>query len=326
MNMNKMKKILILVLLLTGVVGLQAQEVVEAIVAIVNDDYISLSQYKQRHDEFVQALRAQVQGEEFSKQYELIKTQILDRMITDLLLLQEARKANMDPTEQVNMTIERIKNENGFTTDDQLRQAMAQQGVNFVQWKEQLEETIMTQNIIYRDVGSHIVIDDSQIIAYYKKHPDEFTDPPEVTLKAITISSENKTEDEAQEKKRDIVERLDSGEDFAAVAGELSEGAEKESGGDLGSFKEGELEATLSEAISKINPGERTVWLNFRGNWIMLQLVERKASRLKPFDEVRGEVEQKLFNEQRDVGVEKYLVELRERSYIKILIPNPMDR
>ena len=306
-------------------IRLFSQEVVEAIVAIVNDEIISLSEFKREHNEFVQILRSQFEGEEFNKQYNAMKDMILENMITDKLLLQEAKKEDMNPAEQVRMTIDKIKEENNISTDEQLRQVMRQQGIDFDLWRKQLEENILKQNIIYKEVGSSIVIDDSRIIEYYNANPEEFREPEEVTLKAIYIDPQGKTDEEVEAKKQAIIDRLNNSEDFAAVASELSEGPGKEEGGDMGSFKQGELEESLWAAVSKIQEGETTPWLNLRGIWILLKLEERQESRIRSFDEVRDEIQEKMYNEQRQVKLGQFLRELKERSYIKILIPNPID-
>lgn len=323
--MNKKKKFVLFALIVLSTICLFGQEVVEAIVAIVNDEIISLSEFKREHDQVVQMLRSQFEGEEFTRQYNAIKEILLDNMITDRILLQEAKREDLNPAEQIRMTIDRLKEENNISTDEQLRQAMRQQGVNFDAWKNQLEENFLKQNIIYKEVGSSIVIDDSQIIEYYNANQEEFREPEEVTLKAIYVDPQGKSDEEVETKKQTIIERLNNGEDFSEVTSELSEGPGKDEGGDMGSFKQGELEASLWEAVSNIQEGETTPWINLRGVWILLKLEERQESRIKAFDEVRDEIQEKMFNEQRQLKLEEYLKDLKEKSYIKILIPDPLE-
>lgn len=323
--MNKKKKFGLFAILMMSSICLFGQEVVEAIVAIVNDEIISLSEFKREHDEFVQMLRTQFEGEEFTRQYNVMKDMILENMITDRLLLQEARRDDLNPSEQVRRRIDSIKEENNISTDEQLRQAMRQQGVDFDAWKSQLEENILKQSIIYKEVGSTIVIDDSQIIEYYNANQEEFRDPEEVTLKAIYLDPQGKTDEEVETKKQTIINRLDNGEDFAAVVSELSEGPGKEEGGDMGSFKQGELEGSLWDAVSKIQEGEITPWLNLREIWILLKLEKRQESRIKSFDESRDEIQEKMYNEQMQIKLEEYLKELKDKSYIKILISDPLE-
>lgn len=322
--MSRFKSLVVVFMILTGAVLLRSQEVVEAIVAIVNDDVITLSDFKQQHDAFYQALQMQFQGEEFDVRYAQLKKELLETMITDLLLSQEARKQNLDVSEQLRMMIDNMKKEYGFESDEQLRQAMRQQGIDFEGWRKQQEQILMRQAVVYTQVGRDIVIDDTEIVNYYRLHKEEFIEPEQFTLKAITITEEGKDQELVEAKKAEIDAKIAAGEDFGSLASAYSEGPEKDSQGDLGSFKMGEMEQTLERAVQGLKVGEVSPWLNVRGGWYRLQLVSKKAERLKSFEEVRNEIEQKLFEEEQSTKLDAYLENLKKRSFIKILLPDPL--
>lgn len=309
-----------------GVAVMMAKDVVEEIVAIVNEDIITLSRYKEQHDLLYQMLRSQLEGEEFEKQYTAARKEILDSMITDLLLLQLAKEKGVNVNEQVKMTIENIKKENNIESDEVLKREMERQGIVFEQWVKQMEENFQKQAVVFSEVDRSIVIDDSEIVNYYKLHPGEFTDPVEYKLRAIYLSyDEGMSEEEVETKKKEISEKIRTGEDLAALASVYSEGPGKETQGDLGSFRKGQLESTLEQAVEKLKPGEISPWLKTRNGWYLLRLEEKKESRLKPFEEVKKEVEEKLFQERKQKKLDEFLKTLREKSYIKILRPNPLN-
>jgi len=322
---NKIKKLTVALLVLSPIVFLNAQNVVEAIVAVVNDDIITLSDYKKQYESFYQAMQAQFEGEELSLRLKELREQLLDTMITDLLLIQEARKNNMDVSEQLGMMIQNLKEENGFESDEQLRQAMARQGINYDAWRKQQEDYLLKQSVIFVEVGRNIVVDDTEIVNYYRQNQDEFIEPEEVALRAIYVSEEDKTSEEAQAKKDEITAKLESGEDFASLAGQYSEGPEKDSQGSLGTFKKGELEENLYQAVEKLEVGGISPWLQVRGGWYLILLENRTASYVKAFDDVKEEVERKLFEEEQRQKTEEYLESMKNRSFIKILIPNPLE-
>jgi peptidyl-prolyl cis-trans isomerase SurA len=323
--MRKCNRAIVAFLFFVGAGFLAGQEVVEAIVAVVNDDIITLSEYKREYDSLYRMLRARYQGEQFDQQWDLARANLLDTMITDLLLLQEAEKMGLNVSEQVKMTIENIKNENNLSSDEQLKQALAQQGMSFETFRRDLETQFLKQNIIFGEVGRKIAIDDSVIVAYYKQHQEEFIEPVEFTIKAIYIAEEGKTPDEIESKKQEIDRRIEAGGDFGQLASEYSEGPEKDSQGDLGSFKKGELERTLEEPVEALDIGQTSPWISLREGWWKLKLADRRERHLKPFEDVRKEIEEKLFAEEQQKELEKYLNDLKERSYIKILIPNPIE-
>jgi peptidyl-prolyl cis-trans isomerase SurA len=314
--------VLVAGLLIAGM--LYGQEIVEAIVAVVNNDIITLSEYKAEHEALYTFLRSQLEGEEFDKQYEAQKKELLERMITERLLLQEANKMDLNIEEQLRMIIDNIKTQNNIGSDEELRRLMAQQGINFEAWKKQQERGLLQQAVVFNEVGRNITIDETDVINYYDQHPDQFTEPTEYRIRAIFISSEDKSGEEAQRKMEEIDEKLAAGEEMAALAEKYSEGPEKESQGDLGTFKEGELAEPLQKAVEDLSIGSMTSWIQMPNGWFRIILEERKESRLKPFEEVRDEIENMLFNQEQQKRLQEYLEELKNRSYIKILISDPL--
>ncbi|MDH4217833.1 MAG: peptidyl-prolyl cis-trans isomerase [Candidatus Aminicenantes bacterium] len=322
--MNQSHKLVVLAAVLLTAMFLYGQETVEAIVAIVNDDVITLFEYKSEHESLYQFLRSQLQGEEFSKQYEAQKKELLERMITERLLLQEARKSNINVNEQLRMYIDNIKTQYNIGSDEELRRQMAQQGIDFEVWRRQQEKALLQQAVIFSEVGRNIVIDETDVVNYFDQHPDEFTDPTEYKLRAISISSEEKNDDEVRTKIQEIDEKLAAGEDMATLASQYSEGPEKESQGDLGTFKQGELAGPLQNAVENLEAGDMTSWIQMPNGWYRIKLEEKKESRLKPFEEVKSEIENKLYNQEQQKKIQEYVEELKKRSYIKILIPDPL--
>jgi peptidyl-prolyl cis-trans isomerase SurA len=324
--MKKRSAVLIFLLVFSGAVRLFGQEVIEEIVAVVNDEIITLSQFKAEHDDFYQALSAQFKGEEFTKKYVAMKENLLEKMITDLLLLQEAEKMDgINPDEQLRLWLENLKKENNLNSDAELIRALQQQGIDFEEWKKKMRENMMREAVIYSEVRGNVVVDDSETVNYYKLHPEEFTELPEYKLRAIYLSAEGGNEEEVEAKKREINEKISSGEDMGSLAAEYSEGPEKDNQGELGSFKKGELEKDLEQAVEKLKVGEMTPWLKVRAGWFLLKLEEKKESRLKSFEEARRKIEEKFFNEKSQKRLEEFLKDLKEKSLIKILIPNPLD-
>jgi parvulin-like peptidyl-prolyl isomerase len=322
--MNKIKMMLIILVFFCTALLVQTQEIVEAIVAVVNDEFISLTEYKTRHDNFYDMLRAQFQGEDFTKQYELLKNSLMETMITELLLMQEARNLSLDVTEQLTQQIALIKEQNNFTSDDDLRRALAQENMVFEEWVENLELSLLQQAVIYRAVGSSIVVDDSELVGFYNQHLEDFREPVEYTIKGIYVSSDGKSEEEVQSKKQEIDGKISAEEDMSILAAEYGEGPEKDSQGDLGSFIKGQMLPNMEEAVVGLNVGELTPWIEMPAGWYLLRLEDKIESRIKAFDEVRAEIESTLFNEKNETGMQKYLVELKDRSFIKILVPDPL--
>jgi parvulin-like peptidyl-prolyl isomerase len=326
--MSKKRLPLIVLLVFWSINFLFGQEVVDAIVAIVNDDIITVSDYLIEHDMIYEVLRSQFQGEEFTKQYEREKEGILERMITERLLLQEAMRQDIRSTanvdEQIRTLIDNIKAQYNIGSDEDFKRMMAQQGVDYESWIEQQEKNVLQQALIFNEVGRSIAIDETDVVNYYDLHPEEFTELPTYKLRGIYISSEDKSEEDARVKMEEIDRKIAAGEKLEDLAGEYSEGPEKESQGDIGTYKKGEMDKTLEQAVENLEEGALTSWIKIPTGWFLLKMDEKTGSQLRAFEDVKKEIENRLFLQEQQVRIQDYLEDLKKRSYIKILIPDPL--
>jgi peptidyl-prolyl cis-trans isomerase SurA len=327
-----MKKIIAVLALSAGLLGPAAavargQAVVEEIVALVNDDIITLTEFREMLELRLADLRAQApSAEEYDKAAVEVKKGLLDFMITDLLLLQKAKELGLNVQEQIKGMTQKIMQDNNLASEAELRRAVEQQGVPYEVWLKQYEEGMMRSGVLYTEVERSIVLDDAEIVQYYKKNPTEFTSATEYKLNAIYLAAETHPADAAEPLKAAIDAKLKGGAAFADTAAELSDPPMKEAKGELGTFKTGELDRALEAVVEKLKPGETSAWVNTKNGWYLLQLAELKPSALRPFEEARSQVEDKLYNQKRFVKNQEYIKTLRERSYIKILRPDPLGK
>jgi peptidyl-prolyl cis-trans isomerase SurA len=303
-----------------------APQVVEEIVAVVNDDIITLSQYKQEYEIQIQQLKAQnLPAEEYDKQYRLLKSELLNAMITQTLVLQQAKEKNLNVAEELKNNIAAIKKENNFTSDEDLRRAIQQQGISYEQWLKQYEETLLKGMVMVSEVYRSIVLDESEVVQYYKQHPQEFTVPTEYKLRAIYLATEGRTPEALASLKAEIDGKLKAGGAFPDVAAALSDSPMKEAKGDLGTSKKGELDKTLEEAVDKLKAGDISPWVAAKNGSYLLKVEERRDTYLRTFDDSRAEVQEKLLAGKRQQKTEEYITALKDKSYIKILKANPLD-
>ncbi len=300
--------------------------VIEEIVAVVNDDVITLSQYKQQFEVQLQQLRAaNLPAEEYDKQYKNLKSELLNAMITELLILQQAKEKNLNVSEELKTNIANIKKENNFNSDEDLRRAIQSQGMSYEQWLKQYEETMLKSMLMAQEVYRSIALDESEVVQYYKKHPEEFIVPAEYKLSAIYLVGDTRTPEALEALKKEISDKLKGGATFPETASALSDPPLKDAKGELGTFKEGDIDKAILEVISKLKQGETSSWVSARNGWYLLKLEDKTASYQKTFDEARPDVQEKLGMEKRQKKSEEYIAQLKEQSYIKILKPNPLD-
>jgi parvulin-like peptidyl-prolyl isomerase len=306
--------------------ALAGQEVIEEIVAIVNDEIITLTQARDQYNSVLDELRArEISPEEYDKQREILRNELLDAMITDILLLQKAEEQDLNVSEQLRTIIENIKKENNLATDEDLGRALQQQGMTLQSWRQQYEQALLRQAVIYSEVERFIVLDDAEIVQYYRLHPDEFKVPTEFELRAVYLAQDTRTPDDLESLKNTISKELEAGTEFPELASRHSDPPLNETQGELGRFKKGELDKTLEEAVDKLNAGDVSPWIEARNGWYLLKVEERIESFLQPFEEIRETVQTKLFGERRELKLTEYLKTIKEQSYIRIIKPDPWD-
>ncbi len=326
-----MKKIALLPVLLAaaGMMFLAAApqaQVIEEIVAQVNNDIITLSEVRTQFQVQIQQLKSMnLPQDQYDKQYQVIKKDLLNAMILDILLLQKAKELDLNVAEQLKGNLQKIKQDNNFTSDDDLRRAIEQSGMPYDQWLKQFEDRLRREGVLYMDVDRSIVLDDSEIVNYYKLHPQEFTVPTEFGLHAVYLASAGKNPEALAAQKQEIDAKLKAGTPFDDVAATLSDSPVKELKGDLKTVKKGEIDKTLEQAVEKMKTGDISPWVEAKNGWYLIKLVDKKESRLQTFTEVKDQVQQRLYGEKRQKKMDEYMTQLKERSYVRILKPNPLD-
>ncbi len=319
----KKRKCLFLIFMSICVVSVAAQQIVEAIVAIVNDDIITLNDYKAAYEQQIQSIKAQVQGKAQEDAIEQVKAQLLDSMITNMLLLQMAKSENINVTDRIKMVIDNIKKENSIESDDELQRALRSQGMQYDAWLKELEEKILRDSIIDREISKSIVVDDAQVIDYYKKHITEFIEPEEYKVRVIYLAPDVRSAAATEVRKTEILDKLKGGFDFAKAAEEYCDAPLKEVKGDLGTLKKSETEKALFNALASLKKGERTGWVEGKKGWYLIQIEDKKDSRTRTFDEAKRDIEHRMVQELQAVKLDEFIKNLKKRSYIKIVRPNP---
>ncbi|MGD0781432.1 MAG: SurA N-terminal domain-containing protein [Candidatus Aminicenantales bacterium] len=315
---------LFLILLAVCAAAAAAQQVVEEIVAIVNDEVITLSDYKKEYDLRLTQVKAQVPAAQQEKALEQIKAGLLDSMITEALLLQLAKEKNLNVSDQLKMSIENIKKENNLDSDDDLKRALQSQGLQYDSWLKQLEETILRQSVVYSEINKSIVVDDAEVIDYYKKHGAEFVVPEEYKVKAVYLAPDLRSAAETEARKAEILDKLKGGLAFDKAVEEYCDTPLKEAKGDLGTLKKGETDKILFDALAPFKKGERTGWIEGKKGWYLLSVEDKKDTRTRTFDEAKRDIEQKMFQERQAAKLDEFLKNIKKKNYIKILKPNPL--
>jgi len=323
-------------LLLAGIVGTlllvfaatatasAAAEVIDRIVAVVNEDIILLSELQERMAPFVQRIRSQ--GYDLENERKMIfkvREEMLNRLVDEKLTDQEIQRNDLQVDEaQIDNTIETIKKANSFTDED-LRRFLDQEDMTMEQYRDKIREQVLRSRLVNYEVKSKIVITDEEIQNYYDSHPELYGGKTRYHLRNILmILPENPTEEEKETvsaRMKILRTRIQEGESFADLAKRFSQSPTADEGGNLGEFEKETLDPRIQAALEGLKPGEATKVLDTDMGLQIFYLEAIHQSEGKPLESVRAEIQQKLFAEVVDKKFVAWLDELRSQSVIKII-------
>ncbi len=313
----KQKIFLTVILTLIFSLGLLAAETVEEIYAVVNDEVITGSELKQFEADMLRALHAQLEGEKLEEALLEMKKNLLNKFIEQKLLMSKIKEKNYNVDSDVEMIIQDIKKQYNFASDEDLKNALRQEGIEFGAWKEQWKERRKQERLVAEEVGQKIKVDNPQIMEYYRKNSEQFTIPAEMTLNCIFLEKSAEAL-KLQETKDLISAELKPGL-FEQVAKKYSQLPDAENNIALGKFKKGELDKNLEDAALKLKKDEYSGWIETDQGWYIIQLTDITPDRLQEVKDVREDILFKLREEQQQVKLKEYIEQLKKDSYIKIL-------
>ena len=287
----------------------------DKVVAVVNSDVITWSElYKAMEFDASQAVKA-MSEQERRKIFKQNETMFLENMIDMRLLLQEAKKANINASdEEVKKTMAAITEKYGMTDSD-YKDALKKEGFTTEEYKKKLAEQIIINRLMDLEVRSKIVITDAEVNSSLEKNKGMTAGDEGYKIHHILVK---KTEDmrQAEEKARGIYEKIMAGENFAEAARKYSDDPSAKTGGDLGFVKKSDLSKEFLGALTKLKPGEVSEpFRSDRGMHIVLLESSRIFS--NPSD-LKQAVKDTLYAEKFDRDYKAWIKGLRQRAYVEI--------
>src|SRR5215467_7910087 len=302
-----------------------AGKTVEEIVARVNNEIITLTEYEKARqssgDDAKQECQNRCTPEQLQTNIEERQKNALRELIDQSLLVQRAKDMGISVKADVIKQLDQIRKQNKLENIDALEKAVISEGVNWEDFQSNIENHLLTQRVISSEVGSHININDSEVSKYYEEHKSEYVRPEQVVLREIEVSTQGKNADELpalKKKAETALKRVQDGEDFGEIAKRFSDGSTKEEGGFLGVYKRGELSKELEDKVFAMKRNQLTDVMETKQGYLILQVLEHYDEGQQSLDKVRNEINEKLYGTRMEPALRAYLKTLREQSYVSI--------
>ncbi len=301
-------RMITLMALLTLFSGLSyATEVIDRIVAIVNDDLITLSDF----NKYLVSLPKQT--------VEINKDQALNDLIEQMILTQEAAKLGITVTDaEIDRSIENVKGKVGMS-DEQMNEMLTKQNLTPEQFRNQWRLQILSGKLVSTLVKGRIAVTDEEIKDLYKQYYGEIENADEVEIAHILISFDASKEQQALQKATMVAELAKSGSNFSKLVSEYSDDTfSKDKGGVLGYFKKGELVSELDDVISDTEVGKTSGPVKTISGFHIIKVLDRKTLDESSVDQYREQLRQEIYKQKVTEELEKYIDGIRENAYIEI--------
>ena len=306
-------------------INAQAEEslVVDRIVAVVNDEIITLYDLNQTlkpYEENIQALG--YPPEKARETLFKLRTDLLNKLVDEKLADQQIKKNSIRiSAQEIDKTIERIKESRSYTDED-LRAGLAEQGLTIEEYRENLKTQLLRGKLVNREVKSKIVITSAEIEKYYNDHIEKYAGETKYYLWNIFIRF-SRLADEAEkqiafEKMETVLRQLKQGRSFESLAAEAPDSPQSPEGTDLGLFRLEELSPQLRNAVKDMKAGEYSSILNIAEGYQIIYVQKVSVTDPRAVSDVKAEIEDVLYNEAVDNRYDTWLSELRKQSHIKI--------
>ena len=307
-----------------GVAAASDAMLVDRIVAVVNEDIITLYDLNLA----LQPYQAKIKALNYSPEKERealfkLRAELLNQIIDEKLTDQAVKRNNIEVSEkEIDATIERIKAARSLTDED-IRAGIALQGLTMEGYRKAIKEQLLRSILVNREIKSKIVITEDEIKKYYEAHGEKYAGETKYHIWNIFIRSSEVVDESAKElalgKMESIITKLNQGQAFESLAAQKPDSSMDPEGADLGLYRLDELSPQLQKTVKDMKAGDFSPILNTDMGYQIIYVQKIIHTDAKSMADVKAEIQQTLYEDAVENRFQTWLKNLRKKSYIKII-------
>ncbi len=300
-------------------------EIVERIVAVVNDDIITYLEVQEEMSPYEAQIKAV--GYDPEKEQQMlyrVRSDVVNKLVDQKITDQETKRYKITVSdEDIDSNIEQIK-KNKLWTDEDFRKALENEGMTIESYREKLKAQALRTKLLNMAVKANIVITKEDVAAYYasniEKYQGELTYHLRNIIMRVSETADTNRKRAVLEKMENIHAELENGASFESLARQYSESVLAKNGGDLGVLPYKDFSPQLKEALDGLSKGEYTAVLDTDQGYQIFYIENMLKENEMPLEEVYSEIENTLYKELSEKAFIDWLETLRESSHIKIIL------
>jgi len=346
---NSMKRFCVILTLAVSLpVMAVGQTVEEEIVARVNNQIITRSEYQRSKDQLRDEIKQQNPPDP-DKVYAEREKDVLRDLIDQQLLIEKGKELGISGDTELIKREDQMRKDMKLDSIEALEKEAQKQGISWEDFQQNMRNQIITQRVIGEEVGGHLSITKEEEQKFYDEHKSEMEQPEAIRLSEILVAPKTATpaapaaangnpnspppaqpQDEAakqaadaaalsaaEAKANDLLKQIRAGAAFEDIAKKYSDGPSAADGGALGIFKRGQLAKELEDKTFAMKAGDVTDVIRTKQGYVILKVVEHQQAGIPPMKDVLPKIQDALYYEKLQPALRAYLTKLREEAYIK---------
>ena len=307
--------------------ALPADQVVEEIIARINNQIVTRTEFLRSKEQ----LKQEAQQQDPANADKIVADKdkdVLRDLIDQQLLLDKGKDLGLAADTDLIKRLDEMRKDMNLESMEDLEKAATAQGISFEDFKQNLRNQIITQQVISKEVGSRMSITKEEMQQFYDTHKDQLEQPEQIRLSEILISTEKKDTNDstdetarltaAQAKADDLLAQIRKGGKFDEIAKKNSDGPTAAQGGDLGYFKRGTLAKELEDKTFAMKPGEVSEAVRTKQGFVLLLVAEHQTAGIPPLSQIEPRVQDAIYMQKLQPALRAYLTKLREDAWIDV--------
>ena len=305
-------------------------ELVDKVVAVVNDDIITLSEVEQEAEGLYRVIAQKKSGESLLQILDEARQKTIDSLIDRKLIAQRAKQFNVSVNEkEIEDGFEKVRARSGLSKAEFIEK-LEESGMTEKSYRSNIGAQILQGKLVSFDVRSKVIITEAAILDYYDENYTHRVEAGTYYLLQIGFTWEKESDSEKlaknKEKTRNRAERVHnlalSGQDFKMLAKKFSNLPSAADGGDIGTFTLDEMASGMRSAVGALAPGGISEIIETNAGYQFFKLLsgdENKIIVTSSFEDAKEEIKQKLYDQELQEAYSEWIKELKEKAYIQKL-------
>jgi len=305
-------------------------ELIDKVVAVVNDDIITMSEVEQEAEGLYRVIAKENTGDSLLQMLAEVRQKTLDSLIDRKLIAQKAKQFNVSVKEkEIENGYEKVRSRSGLSKTE-FREKLAESGMTETSYRASIGAQILQSKLVSFDVRSKVVITEAMLLDYYDEHYTHRVEEGNYYLLQIGLTWDKDTDTEklaenktATRKRAERVHNLAlNGQDFKTLAKKFSDLPSATDGGDIGSFTLDEMAASMRSAVGSLAPGETSEIIETDAGYQFFKLLSGDKNAIvvtTSFEQAKDEIKQKLYEQKLEEAYSAWVSDLKEKAYIQKL-------